>query len=160
MVLKASGVEHPLFTKTKGKVMKSRLLENGMMSWECRIDRDHPEADEATAVIHIPIAGSPHMVLSVCEIDCIPCGPDEYGDNNIIRDGEDGERWRNVVLIACAPHLLNAVQQAEKKLEAIVQAGMADGGICKTEHDLWVSLEGIRRELDVAADWATDVGSF
>jgi len=28
--------------------MKSRLLENGMMSWECRIDRDHPEADEAT----------------------------------------------------------------------------------------------------------------
>jgi hypothetical protein len=25
---------------------------------------------------------------------------------------------------------------------------------------LWVSLEGIRRELDVAADWATDVGSF
>jgi hypothetical protein len=35
------------------------------------------------------------MVVQVCEIDSIPCGPDEYGDNNIIRDGEDGERWRN-----------------------------------------------------------------
>jgi hypothetical protein len=146
--------------KTKGKKMKSRLLENGMMSWECRIDKDHPEADEATAVIHIPIAGSPHMVVQVCEIDSITCGPDEYGDNNIIRDGEDGDRWRNVVLIACAPHLLNAVQQAEKKLEAIIQAGMTDGGICATHHAVWVELEQIRRSLDTAADWATDVAAF
>ena len=144
--------------------MKSRVLENGMMSWECRIDRDHPEADEATAVIHIPIAGSPHMVVSVCEIDCIPCGPDEYGDNNVIRDGEDGDRWRNVVLIACAPHLLNAVQQAEKKIEAIIQAiiqaSMTDGGICATHYAVLVELEQIRRSLDTAADWATDVAAF
>ena len=140
--------------------MKSRVLENGIKSWECRIDKDHDQADEATAVVHIPIDGSPHMVVQVCEIDSIPCGPDEYGENNIIRDGEDGERWRNVVMIANAPNLLNAVQQAEKKLEAIIQAGMTDGGICATHHAVWVELEQIRRSLDTAADWATDVAAF
>ena len=65
-----------------------------------------------------------------------------------------------VVMIANAPNLLNAVQQAEKKLEAIIQAGMTDGGICATHHAVWVELEQIRRSLDTAADWATDVAAF
>lgn len=140
--------------------MKSRVLENGMKSWECMIDKEHDDADEATAVIHIPIDGSPHCVVQVCEIDSIPCEIDEYGDNSVIRNGEDGERWRNVVLIGNAPNLLNAVQQAEKKLEAIIQAGMTDGGICATHYTVWVELEQIRRSLDTAADWATDVAAF
>jgi hypothetical protein len=65
-----------------------------------------------------------------------------------------------VVIIANAPNLLNAVQQAEKKLEAIIQAGMTDGGLCATHHAVWVELEQIRRSLDTAADWATDVAAF
>lgn len=139
---------------------RADLLENGMLQWQCRIDMDHEQAEEATAVIHVPCSGSTSMVVQICEIDCLPCGPDEFGDNAVIRDGEDGERWRNVVLIANAPNLLNACQQAEKKLEAIVQAGMAAGGLSESEPAIWRELEEIRRSLDVAADWATDTGSF
>ena len=139
---------------------RADLLENGMLQWQCRIDMDHERAEEATAVIHVPCSGSASMVVQICEIDCLPCGPDEFGDNAVIRDGEDGERWRNVVLIANAPNLLNACQQAEKKLEAIVQAGMEKGGLSESEPAIWRALEEIRRSLDVATDWATDTGSF
>lgn len=139
---------------------RADLLENGMLQWQCRIDMDHEQAEEATAVIHVPCSGSASMVVQICEIDCLPCGPDEFGDNAVIRDGEDGERWRNVVLIANAPNLLNACQQAEKKLDAIVQAGMNAGGLSESEPAIWRALEEIRRSLDVAADWATDAGSF
>jgi hypothetical protein len=135
----------------------TEVLDNGMEVWRCRIDHDGD--DYATAVIHTPIKGST-MVAEVATIDCIPCEPDEYGDPAIVRSGEDSGRWRNVVLIANAPTMLDRIQYAEKKLDEIVNDGMKPGGLSETNHRLWCDLEAIRRELDRAADWATDVENF
>ena len=83
---------------------RADLLENGMLQWQCRIDMDHLEAEEATAVIHVPCSGSASMVVQICEIDCLPCGPDEFGDNAVIlkiAHGPDPFPDLGKIVIAC-----------------------------------------------------------
>lgn len=54
------------------------------------------------------------------EVPNIRHDKDEYGDITPIRDGEDGQRLRDTILMAHAPALLKVVQQALETVTHVV----------------------------------------
>jgi len=121
------------------------------------------EDDSATALIHERIQGS-SIMYGIATIENVPCDRDDDGEPCLIREGEDSERLKEVLLISNAPDMLAAIRKAIETLEDVTGLHKPDGECGKwivgkghPTEDVWCQLISLQDQLERVEDLATDL---
>lgn len=114
----------------------------------------------AEGLVHERIEGS-SMLYAIAKIEDVPI--DENGD--LIREGEDADRLKDVLLLVYAPEMLRGIKRAIERLEAITGLNKPDsecGTWIKDDETkkVWRRIAEVQDQLERIASDAQDLDNI
>jgi len=124
--------------------------------WDVQFHHEE-DGESMDAVVCTQIPRIPGGHYEIARVEGIPFQCDEYGDPEIICEGEDANRLRDVCLIAHAPDMLETICRSLEVLDKLVDQDDTWAAESDEMHEVWCRLAEIQRELGDIADRAANI---